>query len=74
MKCFKANDWKENLEVDEFLELEKQIYLDMFPHNKDIFDDWEEDDTEVDITPKPKENKNVVKKGYGKKEKEIGGG
>jgi hypothetical protein len=32
MKRFKANDWKENLDVDEFLELEKQIYLDMFPH------------------------------------------
>jgi hypothetical protein len=59
------------LDVDEFLELEKQIYLDMFPHNKDIFDDQEEDDTEVDITPKPKENKNVFKKGYGKKKRRL---
>ncbi len=48
MKCFKANDWKETLDVDEFLELEKQTYLDMFPHNKAIFDDEEEeDDTEM---------------------------
>ncbi len=59
------------MDVDEFLKLEKQIYLDMFPQNKDIFDDQEEDDTEVDIAPKPKENKNVVKKGYGKKKRRL---
>jgi hypothetical protein len=53
MKCFKTNDWKKNLDFDEFLELEKQIYLDMVPHNKVIFD-WEEeeDDTEMDSAMK----------------------
>ena len=59
--------WDENLDVDEFLELEKQIYLDMFPHNKAIFDDEEEDNTEVDNTLKPKGNEDAIKKGDGKK-------
>jgi hypothetical protein len=53
MKRFKPNDWKENVDVDEFLELEKQIYLDMFPHNRAIFDgEEEEDDTEMDCAMK----------------------
>jgi hypothetical protein len=61
MKRFKTNDWKEDLDVDEFLELEKQIYLDMFPHNKAIFDDEEEeDDTEMD---------SAMKKGEGGKKR-----
>jgi hypothetical protein len=54
MKCFKTNDWKENLDVDEFLELEKQI--DIFPHNKAIFDGEEEEgDTEMDSAMKKDE-------------------
>ncbi len=65
MKHFKANAWNENLDVDEFLELEKQIYLDMFPHNNTIFDEEEEEDTEEDSTLKPNENKNAIKKGDG---------
>jgi hypothetical protein len=37
------------LDVDEFLELEKHVYLDMFPHNKAIFDEEEEaNDTEME--------------------------
>jgi hypothetical protein len=72
LKCFKANDWNENLDVDKFLELEKQIYLDMFPHNYTIFfDDDEEEDTEEDSTLKPKENKNAMKKGDGKKKRRL---
>ena len=66
MKHFKANAWNENLDVDEFLELEKQIYLDMFPHNNNIFDEEEEEDTEEeDSMLKPNENKNAIKKGDG---------
>ncbi len=63
MKCFKTNDWKKNLDFDEFLELEKQIYLDMVPHNKVIFD-WEEeeDDTEMD---------SAMKKGEGGKKWQL---
>jgi hypothetical protein len=63
MNCFKTNDWKENLDVDEFLELEKQIYLDMFPYNKAIFDgEEEEDDTEMD---------SAMKKGEGGKKRQL---
>jgi hypothetical protein len=41
------------LDVDEFLELEKPIYLDMFTNKKAIFDDEEEEeDTEMDSTKK----------------------
>ena len=45
MKRFKANDWDENEERDsrEFLELEKEIHLKMFPHSK-AFDDDDDDD------------------------------
>ena len=45
MKRFKANDWDENEERDsrEFLELEKEIHLNMFPHSK-AFDDDDDDD------------------------------
>jgi hypothetical protein len=52
------------LDVDEFLELEKQRYLDIFPHNKAIFDEEEEEvDTEMDSTKKrPMETTNAVKK------------
>ena len=71
MKCFKANDWDEHLDVDEFLELEKQIYLDIVPHNNTIFDDEGEEDTEEDSTPKPKKNKNAVKKGDEKKKRRL---
>jgi hypothetical protein len=71
MKRFKANDWNENLDVDEFLELEKQIYLDMFPHNNTIFDDDEKEDTQEDSTLKPNENKNAVKKGDGKRKEDC---
>ena len=66
-----ANDWNENLDVDEFLELEKQIYLEIFPHNNTIFDDDEEEDTEEDSTLRPKENKNAIKKGDGKKKRRL---
>jgi hypothetical protein len=55
MKCFKDNDWNENLGVEQFLELEKQIYLDMFPLNIAIFDEEEEEDTEEDSMLKTKE-------------------
>ncbi len=71
MKHLKANDWNETLDIDEFLELEKQIYFDMFPHNNTIFDDEEEDDTEQDFTLKPKENKNAVKKGDGNEKRRL---
>ncbi len=58
MKQFKTNDWKENVDVDKFLELEKQIHLDMFPHNKAIFDgEVEEDDTEMDCAMKKVEGR-----------------
>ena len=41
------------MDVDEFLELEKPIYLDMFTNKKAIFDDEEEEeDTEMDSTKK----------------------
>jgi hypothetical protein len=52
------------LDVDEFLELEKQIYLDMFPDNKAIIDEEEEEEenTEMDST----ETTNAVKNGEGK--------
>jgi hypothetical protein len=63
MKHFEANGWKEKLNVNEFLELEKQIYLDMFPHNKAIFDgEEEEDDTEMD---------SAMKKGEGGKKRQL---
>jgi hypothetical protein len=64
------------MHVAEFLELQKQIYLDMFTHSKAIFDDEEEeDDIEMDSTKKkPMETTNVVNKGEGKKVKQIGGG
>jgi hypothetical protein len=61
------------LDVEEFLELEKQTYLDKFPHNKAIFDDEdEEDDTEMDSTKKkPMETTTAVKKGEGKKKRRL---
>jgi hypothetical protein len=63
MKLFKTNDWNKNLDVDEFIELEKQIHLDMFPHNKAIFDgEEEEDDTEMD---------SAMKKGEGGKKRQL---
>ena len=39
MKRWRENDWKEAEERDanEFLELEKEIYLEKFPRNKEIF-------------------------------------
>ncbi len=61
-----------DLDVDEILELEKQIYLDVFPHKKALFDDDEDEvDTEIVSTKKkPMETTNVVKKG-GRKKKRI---
>ena len=72
MKWFLANNvWKENLDFNKFQELEKQIYCDMFPHNNTIFDDKEEEYTEEDSTWRPKENKNAIKKGDGKKKRRL---
>jgi hypothetical protein len=45
------------MDVDEFLELEKQIYLDMFLHNRATFDDDDdEDDTKTVSTKKANGN------------------
>ena len=52
MKRWRENDWKEAEERDanEFLELEKEIYLEKFPRNKEIFfndDELKEEEEEV---------------------------
>ena len=48
MRCWKEKDWGEHEERDtkEFLEFEKEIRLEMFPHNEQLFDDDDEDDEE----------------------------
>ena len=53
MKRWKDDDWDEGDErdADEFLDLEKKIYLEMFPYNKAMFEDKDEDEDidEVEI-------------------------
>ena len=45
MKRWRNNDWdkKEERDSQDFLQLEKELYLKMFPHNEEIFDDEDED-------------------------------
>ena len=45
MKHWKTNDWDEgdDRDTDEFLDLEQKIYLEMFPYNKAMFEDKDED-------------------------------
>ena len=47
LKRWREKDWDEKEERDttEFLELEKEIYKEMYPHNADVFN---EDDEETD--------------------------
>ena len=49
----RSKDWKEKeeKEVSDFLAVEKDIYLQYFPHNKAMFDDDDDGDGEL-----PKEN------------------
>ena len=53
LKRWKDDDWDEgdDQDKDEFLDLEKKIYLEMSPYNKAIFEDKDEDDdiNEVEI-------------------------
>ena len=51
MKRWKDNDWDESEErdADEFLDLEKKIYLKAFPYNKAMFEDEDDDMDEVEI-------------------------
>ena len=48
LRHWKENDWAEHEERDanEFLELEKEIYLEMFPQNEQLVEDDDEDDEE----------------------------
>ena len=48
LRHWKENDWDEHEERDthEFLELEKEIYLEMFPQNEQLVEDDDEDDEE----------------------------
>ncbi len=52
MKKWKSNDWeeKEEKETSIFLAVEKEIYLQYFPHNKAIFNG--DDDDSDDELPK----------------------
>ena len=45
MKCHANNEWDHNGERDDktFLQVEKEIYIEMFPHNKAVFGVDEED-------------------------------
>ena len=45
LKRWREKDWDEKEERDtmEFLEVEKEIYRDLFPHTADIFNDDDED-------------------------------
>ena len=46
LKRWKDDDWDEgdDQDKDEFLDLEKKIYLEMSPYNKAIFEDKDEDE------------------------------
>ena len=54
LKRWKENDWDELEERDtkKFLELEKEIYLEMFPHNASLFENNNEDEEECDQVAK----------------------
>eukprot|EP00957_Ditylum_brightwellii_P010394 786264-Ditylum_brightwellii.AAC.1 len=58
MKTWKNNDWKEKeeKEMNDFLVVEKDIYLQYFPHNKAMLDEENDDNL-------PKENIAVGKQG-----------
>ena len=51
MERWKDDDWDEHEErdEDEFLDLEKKIYLKTFPYNKAMFEDEDDDINEVEI-------------------------
>ncbi|KAL7518630.1 hypothetical protein ACHAWX_003447 [Stephanocyclus meneghinianus] len=59
LRCWKEKVWDEHEERDtqEFLELEKTIYLEMFPHNEQLFDDDDEDDEEECVEVSETSNK-----------------
>ncbi|KAL7481644.1 hypothetical protein ACHAW6_007324 [Cyclotella cf. meneghiniana] len=50
-------DEHEKRDTKEFLELEKTIYLEMFPHNEQLFDDDDEDEEEECVEVSETSNK-----------------
>ena len=61
MKRWKNNDWDEDEERDaaEFLELEKEIYLKLFPNNKSLFD-GEDEEGEADVNLNDDDNEDDI--------------
>jgi len=59
LRHWKEKDWDEHEERDtqEFLELEKEIYLEMFPRNEQFFEDDDENDEEKRVVVAESSNK-----------------
>ena len=70
LKRWKENDWdeKEDRDSRDFLELEKEIYLEMHPQNADLFEDEEEEVEKEQAEEKKKKDGEQAKK------KKVGGG
>ena len=72
LRRWKEKDWDEHEERDtnEFLQLEKEIYLGMFPHNKQLFED-EEGDMDEDNTEVAEDSKMAKRKRSGGSKKVV---
>ena len=81
MKRWRNNDWDEKEERDaaEFLEIEKEIHLKLFPNSTSLFD-GEDEEGEADVYLNNDEDENDVevvevkkstRKGKGKRKSEI---
>ena len=79
LKRWRADDWdeKEDRDYREFLELEKEIYLEMYPQNAELFDEEEEEVDKEQAKEKKKRHGEQAKKkkvvGQAKNKKQVRG-
>ena len=73
IKRWKEKSWDEQEERDakEFLEVEKKIHLEMFPNNKELFEDGEEGEEGEGTEAVAEINKKIKRKRGGKAKKVV---
>ena len=76
LKRWRADDWdeKEDRDYREFLELEKEIYLEMYPQHAELFEDEEEEVEEEQSEGKNKKDVELAEEKVGgqAKNKKVG--